>query len=171
MGSVFSRITAIIVMACSASVVQAYDDVTPTEAYAMATTDANVYLLDVRTEGEWTWVGHPGENRLGDGAALAGKVVNISYKIDHKNEFVINPSFISDVDELFESNPNVELITMCRSGKRSRDAAAALESAGYTAHNLASGFEGSSDAKGYRTVNGWKVDGFPYTTSGVGYQD
>ena len=28
--------------------------------------------------------------------------------------------------------------------------------------NMATGFEGGKDALGYRTVNGWKVDGLPY---------
>jgi len=160
------------VLTLSSPALQAYQDVTPAEAYAMAATDANTYILDVRTEAEWRWVGHPGANKLGEGAALDGKVVNISYKIFKKKSFINNPSFLSEVGEIFDSNPNVVLINMCRSGKRSVAASEALEDAGYTnVYNMVTGFEGGKDAAGYRTVNGWKMDGMPYSYSGAGYQD
>lgn len=146
----------------------AYQDVTPTEAYNLATSDPNVYILDVRTDSEWTWVGHPGADKLGTGAALEGKVVNVSYKIDYKGSFVVNPSFLTEVREAFESNPNVVLITMCRSGKRSVSAAELLEANGYEAKNMLTGFEGGKDMYGYRTVNGWANDGLPYSYSSTG---
>jgi len=149
----------------------AYDDVTPTEAYLLATGDSGTYILDVRTISEWEWLGHPGVNKLGEGSDLDGKVVNISYKIEYKKDFIINPSFVSDVQGAFPDASAVTLITMCRSGKRSVDAAKALEALGYTVKNMVTGFEGGSDAAGYRTRNGWKLDGLPYTYSGVGYQD
>ena len=42
----------------------------------------------------------------------------------------------------------------------------ALEAAGYTSvMNMLTGFEGGKDSDGYRTVNGWKVDGLPYNYS------
>lgn len=155
-----------------AAAAQAYTDITPAEARAWAASDTNVYILDVRTEAEWRWVGHPGKNKLGDGDDLVGKVVNIAYMIDTKGGFAVNPSFVSDVAEVFASNPDVVLITMCRSGQRSIAAALALEAVGFAnAYNMVTGFEGGSDSLGYRTKNGWKVDGLPYTTSGAGYQD
>lgn len=140
----------------------AYEDVTPTQAYNLATSDPNVYILDVRTDAEWNWVGHPGADKLGNGAALNGKVVNISYKIDYQGTFIDNPSFMSEVDEAFESNPNAVLITICRSGKRSVAAAELLEANGYQAMNMLTGFEGGKDIYGYRTVDGWANDGLPY---------
>ena len=149
----------------------AYENANPSEAYAMATAYSNVYILDVRTEAEWRWVGHPGVNKTGDGNLLNGKVVNISSMIFKAGSFIVNPSFLSEVNEIFEDVDNVVLITMCRSGKRSIAAAIALEAAGYTAINMLTGFEGGKDANGYRTVSGWAVDGFPYTYSGAGYAD
>lgn len=149
----------------------AYENADPSQAYVMATEDPNVYILDVRTEAEWRWVGHPGENKTGDGAALDGKVVNISYKIFKAGNFIVNPSFLSEINEIFGDMDNVVLITMCRSGKRSVAAAIALEAAGYTAVNMVTGFEGGKDANGYRTVSGWAIDGFPYSYSGSGYAD
>lgn len=146
----------------------AYEDVTPTDAYNLATSDPNVYILDVRTDSEWKWVGHPGADKLGNGAALEDKVVNVSYKIDYKGSFVVNPSFLNEVNEAFETNPNAVLITMCRSGKRSVAAAELLEANGYEVKNMLTGFEGGKDIYGYRTVNGWANDGLPYSYSSTG---
>ena len=146
----------------------AYDDVTPSEAADMVA-NAGAYILDVRTEAEWMYVGHPGLNKLDYGVFLDGKVSNISYKIWRKGTFIVNPSFISDVAELFEDLEDVAIITMCRSGKRSVDAAEALEGAGFTnVYNMLTGFEGGKDTAGYRTKKGWKIDGLPYNYSGVG---
>lgn len=150
----------------------AYEDVTPSDAYYMATTDANTYILDVRSNSEWSWVGHPGANKLGDGTELEGKVINIAYMIEYKGDFIINPSFLVDVQNEFQNPEEVILITMCRSGGRSVAAANVLEAAGYSnLLNMVTGFEGGKDDSGYRAVNGWKVDGLPYNYSGEGYHD
>lgn len=146
----------------------AYQDVTPYDADNMVLNSDNVYIVDVRTDAEWRWVGHPGSNNLEEGPHLDGKVVNISYKIFKKDSFITNPSFISDMEDIFPNKGDVTLITMCRSGKRSVAAALALEAAGYTnVANMLTGFEGDKDAYGYRTVNGWKVDGLSYKASGT----
>lgn len=164
------------VLAISSSAVYAFQNITPMEAYNWVTVDENVFIIDVRTEAEWRWVGHPGENKLPaeqggpEGTDLNGKVVNISYEIEKKGELIVNRHFINDVDDLFASNPNVVLINMCRSGGRSVAASEALEAAGYlNVYNMVTGFEGGKDVLGYRSVNGWKVDGLPYTNSGTGY--
>lgn len=149
----------------------AYENMTPQQAYDLAATNPDVFILDVRTAEEWTWVGHPGKNKLGEGAVLEGKVVNVPYLKDIAGTLVVNPSFLRDVKEIFEGNPNVVLITMCRSGQRSVSAAIALESAGYTAANMLTGFEGSADSRGYRTKNGWAINGLPYTFSAAGAYD
>ncbi len=147
----------------------AYQDVTPTDAYSLAASSPNVFILDVRTIAEWTWVGHPGVNKSGAGSQLDGKVVNISVMIDINNELVDNPFFIRSVENMFQDKENVTLITLCRSGGRSVTAAKALEAAGYTnVMNMVTGFEGGTDGDGYRTLKGWKVDGLPYNNSSVG---
>lgn len=149
----------------------AYENLTPQQSYELAVNNPDVFILDVRTAEEWTWVGHPGKNKLGEGAALAGKVVNVPYLKDVAGSLVVNPSFLNDVREIFEDNPNVYLIAMCRSGVRSISAAIALESIGYRAANMLNGFEGQTDSRGYRTKNGWAVDGLPYSYSGAGAYD
>lgn len=98
-------------------------------------------------------------------------MLNISYKIDHKGALIVNPSFLSDVKEAFPNQAEVTLITICRSGSRSASAAAALEETGYKVMNMLTGFEGSSDSAGYRSINGWKNDGLPYSYVGAGYGD
>jgi rhodanese-related sulfurtransferase len=153
----------------------AYNDVDPSTAYDMVA-QQGAYILDVRTPQEWNWVGHPGANKLGDGAALEGYVLNVSYMVYHEGysnggTMIVNTQFVKDVSRLL--GKNVAIITMCRSGSRSVKAALALEAAGFTnVYNMQTGFEGGKDASGYRAVNGWKVDGLPYNFSGVGnYKD
>jgi rhodanese-related sulfurtransferase len=150
-------------------------DVTPNEAYDLVKNYSNVYILDVRTPEEWIWVGHPGMNKQGIGVELSGKVVNIAWEKYVKKVLAENPSFITEVNEVFGDNPNVVILTLCRSGKRSVDAANALDAAGYTVnngytiYNIKTGFEGAADpTTGYRTVNGWKINGLPYTFGYVG---
>lgn len=142
----------------------AYEDITPADAYDLATSNPDVFIVDVRTDEEWTWVGHPGANALGEGAELDGKVVSVEHKkVNRNGELVINRRFVKEIDCLFDEDPNVILIMMCRSGGRSIEAALRLEEAGYTnIMNMVTGFEGSKDIYGYRTVNGWRNDGLPY---------
>jgi rhodanese-related sulfurtransferase len=149
-----------------------FDTINPDEAYEIVTTYTNACILDVRTKDEWKWVGHPGANELGEGAALIGKVINISYFIERKGQFpVFNGSFLKDVDEFFEDYPDVTLITMCREGIRGTFAAALLEGAGYNVMNMEEAFQGTADTRGYRTKNGWVKRGLPYSYKGPGYKD
>lgn len=160
------KLVLILSIICFAAPAIAFQDVTPTEAFSLATTNENVYILDVRTLSEWVWVGHPGVNKTGEGDALEGKVINISVMVEMFNEMFDNPFFIKSVEKTFPNKTDVTLITMCRSGGRSVTAANALEAAGYTnVMNMLTGFEGGKDANAYRTVNGWKVDGLPYNNS------
>ena len=152
----------------------AYDHVDPSEAADMV--EDGAFILDVRTPQEWNWVGHPGENKLGDGAELEGYVLNVAYKVYHEgyskgDVLIVNTQFVKDVKRLLDKD--AAIITMCRSGKRSVYAAEALEDAGFTdVYNMLTGFEGAKDDAGYRTESGWKIDGLPYNYSGVGdYKD
>jgi rhodanese-related sulfurtransferase len=148
----------------SAGISLAVENVVPSHAYYLAASNPNVYILDVRTAAEWEWVGHPGQNKLGEGSELAGKVVHIPYQIDHQGTRIVNPSFLTDVREIFDGNPEVVLILMCRSGQRSLAGANLLEEAGFQAMNMLTGFEGGTDSLGYRnTGKGWKNELLPYT--------
>lgn len=152
------------------STAQAYELVMNGSTAAIAYDSATVYyIVDVRTPEEWRWVGHPGVNKAGEGKGLDLKVFNVAYQIDWKKQFVVNPSFVNEINELFGSvKENVVLILMCRSGARSIAAANVLEPLGYRVMNMVNGFEGGTDAKGYRVRNGWKIDGMPYNFSALG---
>lgn len=135
-----------------------YKDVTPAEAYKMAAGE-EATLIDVRAPEEWDLVGHPGENKKGEGRELAGRVLFIPWNFYSGQR---NDNFIATVKESFP-DPATPLMLMCRSGNRSASAAKALHEAGYTnLYNVATGFEGNPDPRGYRNQNGWKVDGLPY---------
>lgn len=143
------------------------NQMTSQEAFYEVVNYENVFILDVRTPEEWIWVGHPGENKSGDGADLEGYVVNVPYKVYHEgkskgDELIVNRKFVKSVKRLFYKD--VRLILMCRSGGRSTSAAYALADAGFTdVWNMTFGFEGQKDEDyGYRIVNGWKFEGFPY---------
>ncbi len=150
----------------------AYEQVTPSQAYSLIAANPNAYIIDVRTAAEWLYVGHPGKNKIGQGAEIEGKIVNIPWLIEHKGVMIVNPSFLSDINEIFKGNPDVLLITMCRSGNRSVPSSKLLEEAGYQVLEMPAGFEGGTDSLGYRTVNGWKNNGLPYNFAAAGgYKD
>ena len=136
----------------------------------------DAFILDVRTPQEWNWVGHPGKNNKNEGEDLDGNVLNVAIFVYHEGYskgdiLILNTQFVKDVKRLL--NKDATIITMCRSGGRSKMAALALEAAGFTnVYNMLTGFEGDKDEYGYRTLNGWKVDGLPYNYSGDGdYKD
>lgn len=140
----------------------AFEEKNAVQAYAEMLKDSTAYILDVRTPEEWNLVGHPGKNKLSEGAQLDGRVLNISYGEFKGGSFAPNHSFVKDVQQLFPDRKK-RILLICRSGERSKAAAIALEAVGYgkLAH-ISDGFEGITDTRGYRTVNGWKVAGLPY---------
>lgn len=148
-----------------ASTAAAWENINSYDALECAITNPNCYILDVRTPEEYRWVGHPGADKTGYGAELEGKVVNLPWEQVRLNVLVENPFFTAYARHYFGADKeHVVLVTMCRSGSRSAKAATALEALGFTVYNMQHGFEGDSDALGYRTINGWKMDGLPYNT-------
>lgn len=76
MKRLFSLALAMVFIFGSVATVSAYDDISPAEAYAMVKNPTDfmipgtdeyypagtkAYILDVRTQAEWYWVGHPGK--------------------------------------------------------------------------------------------------------------
>ncbi len=124
------------------------------DAYQMILDDQDnaepqVFILDVRTPEEWKYIGYPGVNGIGEGTELTGRVIKIDYLDDG------GLSFLSDVNEEFEEIPHTTIITMCRSGKRSYNAAKDLLAAGYTVYSMNVGFEGDNVASKYSVVIVW----------------
>ncbi len=122
------------------------------EAYKMVMTDPfNAFIIDVRTKAEYEFVGHPD---------LSNGVPNIP--LYFYPTWTLNKSFVKKIEERYRKDTLI--ITICRSGKRAKSAAKILLEAGFkNVLYITDSFEGSMDEDGHRTVNGWKVDGLPYT--------
>jgi len=148
-------------------------DVTPEEAFEIASKDSNVYILDVRTGDEWKMVGHPGPNGLANsngegkayrnGADLVGKVYNLSFWLSDpyggwiwgsSKEY---PQSDFDTDLMSENYPFVQgtdtLLILCRTGGRAALAADYLGGAtgpfNFKTHRILNGFVGFPNDKTY----------------------
>lgn len=131
--------------------------VSPHEAYQLCQDDVRTLLVDIRSSMEYLFVGHP----VG--------AVHVPW-IDEP-EWVINPHFVIDVRKLIlggvsesDSIDGVHILLICRSGKRSKEAAKILLEAGLTnVYNIEQGFEGDLDPVHHRSaMNGWRHAGLPW---------
>jgi len=131
-----------------------------------------VLFIDIRTRSEVTFVGMP---RVVD--------FNIPFMIEgdwkawdeEKDTYKLayNPEFINNIRKAIErkgtgKEKETRIILMCRSGKRSAQAAQILHIAGYrNVYSIIDGFEGdpvnAGEKKGQRLVNGWKNNGLPWS--------
>jgi rhodanese-related sulfurtransferase len=105
-------------------------------------------LVDVRTVEERKFVGHVPDS------------VHVAWQTG--TAMIKNPRFIKELSTKVPREAVVFFI--CRSGKRSADAAAAAAGAGFAqAFNVLEGFEGDLDANGQRGgVSGWRLRGLPW---------
>jgi len=126
--------------------------VTPQEAFALLQADGKVKLIDVRTNAERDWVG-----RVAIADAQHGAVQWSTWPGGVPNpDFVQQLEAVADKDEV--------LLFLCRSGVRSRHAAAAATGAGFArSYDILEGFEGDKDGEGHRkSVSGWCKAGLPW---------
>jgi rhodanese-related sulfurtransferase len=134
-------------------------DVSPSEAWRVLGQDSKARLIDVRTRAEWNFVGLP------DLAAAGGQALLAEWQVFPT--MAVNPGFAEEAAALVAESggaTDAPVFLLCRSGARSRSAAAALTARGFTAaYNVAGGFEGDHDGDGHRGgVNGWKAEGLPW---------
>jgi rhodanese-related sulfurtransferase len=120
---------------------------------------ARVHILDVRTLGEYVFVGHP---------PMAVNIPLLFLKpgitLMNRPVMAANENFVAQVMERFRKTDTI--LAICRSGGRSAAAVNTLAKAGFTAvYTITDGFEGDRDNNGERTVNGWKNSGAPWTTT------
>jgi rhodanese-related sulfurtransferase len=120
----------------------------PKEAYAFLQANPEAVFIDVRSEMEYMFVGHP------RGSILIPWVDGPDWEF--------NPHFVANVRKAASANRPIVLI--CRSGRRSADAGEALEKAGLSnIYNVTHGFEGDLDDSHHRNShNGWRFDGLPW---------
>lgn len=127
------------------------EELSSKEAYSMLK-KPSTYLIDVRTIAEYVFVGHP------------EMAYNIPFMFwnEREQKMKTNEKFLEDLKSHF--SPEDTLIFLCRSGGRSMKAAKLAKKHGFKhLFNLKYGFEGDKNHKGYRSFNGWKNSGLPYT--------
>ena len=132
-------------------------NLSPKEAYEKLEADPRAVLIDVRSEMEFLFVGHP----VG--------AVHVPW-IDEP-DWDINPNFVKQVRQVMlggvshlESSKSAPVILICRSGKRSVEAGEALLAAGLTEiYNVEEGFEGELDDNHHRSsLGGWRYHKLPW---------
>lgn len=131
--------------------------ISPQEAWQILQDDPRAVMVDVRSDMEFLFVGHP------TGA------IHIPW-IDYP-DWKLNPSFVTEVRKLVlggicHDNPNsgAPVVLICRSGKRSLEAGNLLIQEGFCdVFNVAEGFEGELDEHHHRgSRGGWRFHGLPW---------
>ena len=123
--------------------------ITPKEAYEFLQANPEAVFIDVRSEMEYMFVGHP------QGSILIPWV--------DSRDWEHNPAFVSQVRKA--SSVNRPIVLICRSGHRSAEAGRTLENSGIQEiYNVMYGFEGDLDVRHQRnSCNGWRFDGLPWS--------
>ena len=137
-------------------------DVSAKEAWDALAKTPNATLVDVRTAAEWAYVGVPVLATLGKPTLL------VEWDEFPSGELV--PDFLgrlkAELDKLGIAK-GAPLYFICRSGNRSRQAAAQATAAGYAnSFNVSGGFEGRLDGERHRGgTESWKGAGLPWVQS------
>ncbi len=130
---------------------------TPKQAWTLCQEDARAVLIDVRSNMEFLFIGHP------RGA------INVPW-IDQP-EWKIDPHFAAEVRKVMlggishiSAGSNAPVVLICRSGKRSLEAGELLLKEDFNeVYNVLEGFEGELDTNHHRsTAGGWRFHGLPW---------
>jgi rhodanese-related sulfurtransferase len=111
------------------------------EAYDMLNTLPDTYLIDVRTQAEYQFVGHPENAYLFPYRFWSSefKQQNGEYGYTFDDE---NADFVREIGKVFQKTNT--LLIICRDGTRSAPAAKALLNAGFkNIYDVTDGFEGA----------------------------
>lgn len=131
--------------------------ISPKDAYELCQAEVSTLLVDIRSSMEYLFVGHP--------------VGAIHVPWIDEPDWVVNPHFVTEVRKLIlgglsgsDDDEGVHILLICRSGKRSKEAAKALMEAGIpNVYNIEQGFEGELDADHHRSsIDGWRFEGLPW---------
>lgn len=130
----------------------------PQEAWELLQDNPRAILIDVRSNMEYLFVGHP--------------VGAIHVPWIDEPDWQINPQFVTQIRKLLlggvcAADGDVScapVILICRSGKRSLEAGKLLAKNGFKeVYNVSEGFEGDLDGSHHRSsVGGWRFRGLPW---------
>jgi rhodanese-related sulfurtransferase len=134
-------------------------DILAVDAYELLKGDSASVLIDVRTQAEWTYVGTPDIQALGK--------TPLFLEWQSYPSMAVDANFTPRLEALLKSEGvghGASLLFLCRSGARSRHAATAMTSVGWSpCFNVSDGFEGALDDSRRRgVVSGWKAGGLPW---------
>jgi rhodanese-related sulfurtransferase len=136
---------------------QIVKSVLPTQAFQLLQDDPRALLIDVRSNMEFLFIGHP--------------IGAISIPWIDEPDWVVNPNFASEVRKLLlggldhrSDGHNVPIVLICRSGKRSMEAGELLLRQGFhDVYNVSDGFEGELDDYHHRSqLGGWRFENLPW---------
>ena len=130
--------------------------ITPTDAFELVKKDPRALLIDVRSNMEFLFIGHP--------------VGAISIPWIDEPDWEINPHFAAEIRKLLlggldhRDGRNVPVVLICRSGKRSLEAGELLIKEGFgDVYNVSDGFEGELDENHHRSnLGGWRFENLPW---------
>ncbi len=128
------------------------ENLTPQQSWDLMQANPDAVLIDVRTKIEHGFVGHP------------LNAVHVPWK--EAPDWQLNTDFVEQVRQVV-SEVTVPVLLLCRSGKRSLEAAEVLQEAGFK-HlvNILDGFEGGLDEKKHRgNQGGWRFSQLPWEQS------
>jgi len=124
----------------------------PKEAFEFIKSHPNALFVDVRSNMEYLFVGHP-----------AG-AIHVPW-IDEP-DWKVNPNFATQIRQAMLGGQSgaAPVVLICRSGVRSLEAGQMLLKAGIAeVYNVAEGFEGALDPNHHRsTLGGWRYHGLPW---------
>lgn len=136
----------------------------PEGAWRALSSEAGAFLVDVRTEPEWRFVGAPDLSDTGKSVWM------LSWQV--YPAMAVNPNFVTELLQQADAMQAQSVYFLCRSGGRSHQAAEAVSAAAPTGtrpmglFNVAEGFEGDLDSDRRRgALNGWKARGLPWRQS------
>jgi len=134
--------------------------ISPPDASQLLKDNTKAVLIDIRSEMEYLFIGHPKGS------------IHIPW-IDEP-DWKINPRFAADVRKVMLGgvvyDPDdsqidaIPVLLICRSGRRSLEAGKVLVKDGFTkVYNVIEGFEGQLDDNHHRsTLAGWRFHGLPW---------
>lgn len=136
----------------------------PKGAYKALKQNPKIVFIDVRDPIEVSFVGHA----LGTDKNIPLAFASHEFSPElGRYKMKENPNLLAEVKNLIDREGVTKkdpVFVACRSGGRSGKVARKLIKAGYTnVWNLVEGFEGDKNTEGFRTLNGWRNAGLPWT--------
>ena len=125
------------------------ENLSPKQSWELMQANPGAVLIDVRTKMEHDFVGRP------------LNAMHVPWR--EAPEWQLNPEFIEQVKQAVSDVTNPVLL-LCRSGKRSLEAADVLQEAGFK-HlvNILDGFDGDLDENKHRgNLGGWRFCQLPW---------